>query len=45
MAIPLITQKSDGCLDGTSTAVTKLVECPVDDNVPALDDVLYKGHL
>ena len=26
------------------TAVTKLVEWPVEDKVPALSDVLYNGH-
>ena len=45
IAMPLITQKSEGCLEGRSTAVTKFVEWPVEDSVPALAEVRYRGHL
>ena len=39
-----MTQKSGSHSDGKSTAVTKFVEWPVEDRVPALSDVLYRGH-
>ena len=44
MATPAAIQKSAGLEVGRSTANTKLVEWPVVDNVPALADVLNKGH-
>lgn len=43
-ATPLITQNLEACLEGNVTAVTKLVECPVDESVPALAEVRYNGH-
>lgn len=43
-ATPLITQKCGSWSEGIWTAVTKLVEWPVEESVPALSDVLYKGH-
>ena len=44
MATPRRIQKSGGCSEGRSTAMTKLVECPVEESMPARPDVRYRGH-
>mmetsp|Transcript_29039 Transcript_29039/g.94635 ORF Transcript_29039/g.94635 Transcript_29039/m.94635 type:complete len:282 (-) Transcript_29039:1853-2698(-) len=44
MAAPRRIQCRGGTLDGSSTAITKLVEMPVVDSAPARVDVLYTGH-
>jgi len=36
-AAPALIQTSSSSLDGNSNHITKLVECPVVDNVPAYD--------
>jgi len=44
-ATPLLTQWTWSVSVFKSKYNTKFVECPVVDNVPALNDVLYNGHL
>lgn len=44
-ATPPLIHVSSGSLEGNSMYITKLVECPVVDNVPLLDTTLYTGQL